>query len=105
MVDIQESAIPIPAGGTPASDASRPRRSSAQVGLALIVFVSLVVVSYRLIRAPIHGVHQASDCARVYAAAHTAEERLSADNVSYQDPAHPGVDMRCGMVRLRAQYR
>jgi len=74
-------------------------RSFVERGLALSVLLALVVFSYRLMRAPIHGVHHASDCARAYDEARTHGETLSADNLSYQDPARPGVDMRCGMVR------
>lgn len=71
----------------------------AQHGFALIVLLALIAVSYRLMDAPIHGVHRAADCARAYADARTYEEQLSADNLSYQDPSRPGVDTRCGMVR------
>jgi hypothetical protein len=70
-----------------------------QRGLALVALLALLALSYRLMNAPIHGVHAASDCARVYAGARTYGEKLSADNVSYQDPAQPCVDLRCGMVR------
>ena len=90
----------------PDDEAPRPlrwsrelRRSFGQLALGLIALVVLGVVSYRLMLAPIHGVRHASDCARAYAKARTYGEKLSADNLSFRDTAHPGVDMRCAMVR------
>jgi len=105
VVNSQDSAMPIRAESVLPPAELRPRRSFVQSGFGLIVLLALVVLSYRLMHAPIHGVHQASDCARVYAEARTYEEKLSADNLSYQDPARPGVDMRCGMVRAGAVGR
>lgn len=98
MADIQDGAT-VRAEQTPPRALWRLQHIFVRSGPGLIVLLALAVLSYRLIRAPIHGVPNASDCARAYAEARTHEQKISADNLSYQDPARPGVDMRCGMVR------
>jgi hypothetical protein len=98
MAHIQDEAMPIHPEET-ATFRWRLRHGFIERGLALAALLALIALSYRLMHAPIHGVHGAADCARLYAEARTHEQMISADNVSYQDPARPGVDMRCGMVR------
>ncbi|HWJ14255.1 MAG TPA: hypothetical protein VNS10_10975 [Gemmatimonadaceae bacterium] len=99
VVDIRDGVMPMTVEETSSFAWKRLGRGFVQRALALAVVLALIVLSYRLMRAPIHGVHTATDCARAYADARTYGEKLSADNLSFQDPTRPGVDMRCGMVR------
>jgi hypothetical protein len=68
-------------------------------GLVLVVLVALALLVSRLMLAPIHGVHDAAACSRAYDEARTHLDTVSADFLSYPDPAEPGVDHRCGAVR------
>ena len=63
------------------------------------VLLATVMLVTRLSLAPVHGVHSADECARAYAAASSRTDTISADMLSFTDPAHRRVRRRCGELR------
>jgi len=88
--------LPAPVGDETLSTMPRFLR----YGLASAVLIALALLTHRLMHAPIHGVHDAAACMRAYREARTHNDTLSADFLSYQDPARRGVDLRCAEVRF-----
>jgi hypothetical protein len=74
----------------------------ARYGAAAALPLALAVLAARLALAPIHGVRSAAACARAYAAARTHADTVSADLLTYRDPAgrSAGRRRRCGDGRV-----
>ncbi len=91
----------------PLLDASRasvepeapPRRRPWQYGLAAGVLLAVGFLAYQMILGPVHGVADATACARAYADARSRTDTLSVDFLSYPDKEGRRRNMRCGMLR------
>ena len=89
-----------PRGTTPGAT-RRGWREWVRNGAAVALLLALVALASRLVFAPIHGARSAAACARAYAAARTHADTVSADRLSYPDPAGPGGRRRrCGDLRI-----
>ena len=74
----------------------------AGYGAAVALLLTLGVLIVRLALAPIHGTRSAAACARAYAAARTHADTMSADLLTYPEPARQSVRQRrlCGRLRI-----
>ncbi|MES2521696.1 MAG: hypothetical protein V4617_03275 [Gemmatimonadota bacterium] len=94
--------------GPPPLDSSRmstepegpPRlRRVRQYGLGAGVLLTVAFLAYQMMLGPVHGVADASECARAYADARSRTDTVSVDFMSYPDTGGRRRKMLCGLLR------
>jgi hypothetical protein len=77
------------------SGAGRLARAAGHTASVTALFLLVVLVG-KLVLGPVHGVRNEAACERAYAEARTRTDSISAQLLSFPEPARRGVTRRCG---------
>jgi hypothetical protein len=87
--------MPRPPEPSVSSGPGRLSRVAAYAASATAILLLVVLVG-KLALGPVHGVRNTAACERAYAEARTRTDSMSAELLSFPDPAGSRVTRRCG---------